>query len=44
MIVNLIPLIASFSPFWEYVLNHIIALAFIATVPCIIRKVVYFNV
>lgn len=44
MINNIIDLIASFAPMWEYVLFHVLALMFVATVPCIIRKVVQFNV
>lgn len=44
MINSIIGLVASFSPMWEYVLFHIMALMFVATVPCIIRKVVQFNV
>lgn len=40
MIQYIIPLIASFSPMWEYVLYHVFCLAFIATVPCIIREVI----
>lgn len=44
MINNIISLLASFSPMWSYVLNHVLALMFVATVPCVIRKVVQFNV
>lgn len=44
MINNIVDLVASFSPMWEYVLFHVLVLMFVATVPCIIRKVVQFNV
>lgn len=44
MINNVISLIAAFSPMWDYVLNYILMLMFVATVPCVIRKVVQFNV
>ena len=44
MINNIISLLASFAPMWNYVLNYILALMFVATVPCVIRKVVQFNV
>lgn len=40
MINNMIPLIAAMSPMWTYVLNYIIALAFVATVPCILRAII----
>ena len=44
MINNIIELVATFSPMWNYVLFHVLALMFVATVPCVIRKVVQFNV
>lgn len=44
MINSIIGLVAAFSPMWEYVLNYVLALMFVATVPCIVRKVVQFNV
>lgn len=40
MINKIIPLVACMKPMWGYVLTIIIALAFVATVPCIIRKIV----
>lgn len=40
MIEYIIPLIACMSPMFDYVLTLIIALAFVATVPCIIRGIV----
>lgn len=44
MIDKIIPLIACMSPMWEYVLYLILSLAFVATVPCIIRGIVKFYV
>lgn len=40
MINNIIPLVSSMAPMWNYVLTFVMALAFVATVPCIIRKIV----
>lgn len=40
MINYVVPLVATMSPMWGYVLTHILALVFLCTVPCIIRKVV----
>ena len=40
MISYVIPLIACMSPLWDYVLTLIIALAFVATVPCIVRGII----
>lgn len=34
---QIIQLIASMRPMWSYVLNFVFALAFVATVPCLIR-------
>lgn len=40
MINSIIPLIAAMKPMWNYVLIHIFALMFIATVPCILRAII----
>lgn len=40
MIEYIIPLIACMKPMWFYVLNHLIALFFIATVPVILREII----
>lgn len=40
MIDYIIPLIATFAPMWEYCLNILLCLMFVATVPCIIRKII----
>lgn len=40
MMFQIVPLIGTMSPMWSYVLNYVLCLCFIATVPCIIRKVV----
>lgn len=40
MINYIIPLVACMSPMWSHVLTILIALAFVATVPCIIRQIV----
>lgn len=40
MIDYIIPLVACMSPMWSYVLFILVALAFVATVPRIIREVV----
>ena len=40
MINYIIPLVAAMRPMWSYVLTHIIALAFVATVPCILRAMI----
>lgn len=40
MIGYIIQLVGCMSPFWSYALTHILALAFVATVPCILRKLV----
>lgn len=37
---NILSLIASMRPIWSYALFYIIALAFIATVPSVIRQIV----
>lgn len=39
MIGYVVSLIASVSPLWSYVLDYVFALAFVATVPCVIRGV-----
>lgn len=31
-------LVASMRPFWGYALNYIFGLAFLASVPCVIRQ------
>lgn len=41
MINYIIPLVSSFSPMWSYVLNLMISLFFVATVPCIVRGLIY---
>lgn len=43
MIDYIIPLIACYAPMWEYVMFLVLALAFVATVPCIIRQIVRFK-
>ncbi len=40
MFENIIPLIGAFLPIWDYYLVYILALAFVATVPCIIRAII----
>lgn len=40
MLFMIVPLIATMSPMWGFILNYIVCLCFVATVPCIIRKVV----
>ena len=40
MINYIIPLIATMTPIWSYVLTIILALAFVATVPCIVRNII----
>lgn len=40
MINFIIPLLAAMSPMWNYVLVHVFALMFIATVPCILRAII----
>lgn len=40
MINYIIDLVGSMSPIWSYCLTHILCLAFISSVPPIIRKVV----
>lgn len=35
---HIISLVASMRPIWGYVLNYVFALAFLATVPSIIRS------
>lgn len=40
MINYIIPLVATMAPMWSYVLTILIALAFVATVPCIVRKII----
>lgn len=40
MINYIVPLVATMRPMWGYVLTLILALAFVATVPVIVRKVV----
>lgn len=37
MLSNLIGLVHCMAPMWSYVLNYIFALAFVATVPVLIR-------
>lgn len=39
MIEYIIPLIVSWLPMWNYVFNILVALAFVATVPCVLREV-----
>lgn len=41
MIQYIIPLVAAYMPLWDFGLLHLMCLAFVATVPVIIRKVVY---
>lgn len=40
MLTYFIPLVSSMSPLWDYCLNYVICVAFIATVPIILRKLV----
>lgn len=40
MLNYIIPLISKMSPMWGYVLDFVVALCFVATVPCILRRVV----
>lgn len=40
MIENIIPLIGAFLPIWDNYLVYILALAFVGTVPCIIRTII----
>lgn len=40
MLIHFIDLVSSFTPMWDYVMNYILALGFLATVPCIVREVV----
>lgn len=40
MINYIIPLLSCMTPMWSYVLIHIFALMFIATVPCILRAII----
>lgn len=40
MIVHIVELVASFAPMWVYALTHFMCLAFVATVPVIVRKLV----
>lgn len=40
MINFIIPLLSSMTPMWNYVLIHIFALMFIATVPRILRAII----
>lgn len=40
MLIHFIELISSFTPMWDYVLDYVLALGFVATAPCIIREVV----
>lgn len=44
MIFDFIHLLGTLSPLWSEYLLYIMCLMFVATVPCIIRKVVDFNV
>lgn len=44
MLNGVFDLLVSFMPMWDYVLTYIMAIGFIATVPCIIREVVRINV
>lgn len=44
MLYGIVSLVACFGPMWGYMLNYFLCLAFIATVPCIIRKVVLLRV
>lgn len=44
MIGYIIALVGSVAPMWEFVLTHVLCLAVVATVPCIIRKVVAIHV
>lgn len=40
MINNFIDLIACYTPMFDYVLDFVLMLFFVATVPCILRKIV----
>lgn len=40
----IIGLVGSLSPMWSYVLTPIMCLAFVATVPCILREMCRINV
>lgn len=40
MIENFVALVATFAPMWNYVLYHLLFMMFIATVPCIVRKII----
>lgn len=40
MLYLIVPLIATMEPMWSFILDYVICLGFIATVPCLIRKVV----
>lgn len=40
MIENFVALIATFAPMWSYVLNHLMMLMFVATVPAILRRII----
>lgn len=44
MINYIIDLLGCMSPMWDYALTDLMALAFVATVPCLIREVVRLNV
>lgn len=36
----IIPLLATMSPLWDYVLTTLMCMMFVATVPCILRYII----
>lgn len=40
MLFDLLDVIGCMAPMWSYVLNYVFVLAFVVTIPCIIRDLI----